>query len=96
MDVPFSGYFASNFAGAAYCLRQLWTDRMLFLNHVDADLMAVAVLICADIDLGTDRTEFIEVWQLRDGNHQCWTRNELLAEAHRLKERLDDVATELV
>ena len=33
-----------------YCLRQLWTDRLLPLDHVDADLMTVAVLICADAD----------------------------------------------
>jgi hypothetical protein len=68
---------------------------MLSLEHVDADLMAVAVLICADADLGAGRTESIEVWQLRDGQRQCWTRKELLAATHRLWERLDDVATAL-
>jgi hypothetical protein len=79
-----------------YRLRQLWTDRLLPLDHVDADLMAVAVLICADADLGAGRTESVEVWHLRDGNRQLWSRDELLHEANRLKRHLDDVATELV
>jgi hypothetical protein len=79
-----------------YCLRQLCTDRLLYLDHVDADLMAVAVLICADADLGAGRMEFVEVWHLREGDRQFWNRDELLAEASRLKRRLDDVATELM
>ena len=100
-DVPWEGHILAiqrhlvYLTQRGYCLRQLWTDRMLFLNHVDADLMAVSVLICADADLGAGRTESIEVWQLRDGHRRCWTRNELLAHAHRLKGRLDAVATEL-
>jgi hypothetical protein len=79
-----------------YHLRQLWTDRLLPLTHVDADLMAVAVLICADADLGAERTESVEVWHLRDGNRQLWSREELLSGASRLQRRLDDIAIELM
>ena len=43
--------------------------------------MAVAVLICADADLGAERTESVEVWHLRDGNRQLWSRDELLSGA---------------
>ena len=79
-----------------YHLRQLWTDRQLLLDHVDADLMALAALICADTDLGAGRAESVEVWRLRDGNREVWSRDKLLSEANRLQRRLDDVATELV
>jgi hypothetical protein len=79
-----------------YCLRQLWTDRMLSLDHADADLMAVATLICAEADLGAGRTESVEVWQLRNGNRQTWSRDELLPESSRLKIYLDEIDSELV
>jgi hypothetical protein len=79
-----------------YCLRQLWTDRILSLDHADADLMAVATLICAEADLGAGRTESIDVWQLRNGNRHIWSRDELLPQASRLKRYLDEVDSELM
>ena len=78
-----------------YRLRQLWTDRELRVAHTEAGLMLAAVLACADVELGADRTEAIEVWQLRDGTSRTWSRDELLAEAARLKQRLDEVAAAL-
>jgi hypothetical protein len=81
--------------GSGYCVRQLWTDRMLDLDHVDADLMTVAILICADGDLGIGRTELVEAWHLRAGSRQSWERDALLLEADRLKRRLDDVADQM-
>ncbi len=78
-----------------YRLRQLWTDRELHVAHPNAGLVVAAVLACADVDLGADRTEAIEVWQLRDGRSRTWSRDELLAEAARLKQRLDEVAAAL-
>jgi hypothetical protein len=79
-----------------YCVCQLWTDRQLSLDHVDADLMAVAALICTDADLGPGRTETVEVWHLRDDDRRSWQRDELLVESGRLKRRLDDVAAQLM
>jgi hypothetical protein len=58
--------------------------------------MAVATLICAEADLGAGRTESVEVWQLRNGNRQTWSRDELLPESSRLKIYLDEVDSELV
>lgn len=65
------------------------------MTHPDAGLAVATVLACADVELGTDRTETIEVWQLRDGRSQTWSRDELPAEAARLKQRLDEVAAAL-
>jgi hypothetical protein len=77
-------------------VRQLWTDRQLPLAHIDADLMALAVLLSAEAELGAGRTGAVEVWHLRDGDRRLWSRDKLLLEAIRLKQRLDNVAAELI
>ena len=100
-DIPGQGHVLalrrdlSYLTADGYRLRQLWTDRELRVAHPDARLVVAAVLACADVDLGADRTEAIEVWQLRDGRSRTWSRDELLAEAARLNRRLDEVAAAL-
>jgi hypothetical protein len=78
-----------------YRLLLLWTDRELRVTHADAGLMAAAILAYSDGDLGTDRVESIEVWQLRAKQQAAWTRQELEAETARLHQRLDQVALQL-
>ena len=75
-----------------YLVRQCWTSRELGLDHPDVGLMVAAVLVCADADLGVGRTEAVDIWHLRDGQRRSWERALLVAEAERLRERLDEVA----
>lgn len=82
-------------AADGYLVRQIWTSRDLPADHVDASLMAYAVLICSDFDLGVERTSAIEVWDLRNGVRRRWRRDELAREAARLLDRLDEVAAAL-
>jgi hypothetical protein len=80
---------------SGYLIRQCWTSRELSFRHPDAQLIGAAVLVCADVEMGDGRTEAIDVWHLRDGERQRWSRDMLLTQVQRLRERLDEVAAEL-
>ncbi len=78
-----------------YLVRLFWTDRDLTVRHPDASLMAAGVLAYSEADLGPGRVKRVEAWQLRDGHRLGWDRPDLVKEAARLQQRMDDVAAAL-
>ena len=69
--------------------------RDLTVDHPDAPLMVAGVLAYPGAAVGQGRVERIEAWQLRDGRRRGWNRSQLLEEAIRLHDRLDEVEAAL-
>jgi hypothetical protein len=79
-----------------YELRQIWTARDLDIDHDLAPLMALASLVCAEFDLGRERVESVDVWQLRSEGRQRWRRNALTTVENELREYLDTIEEEVL
>jgi hypothetical protein len=81
--------------GNGYRVRQLWTDHQLHPQNPAAVQMAAAVMLSVDADLGVDSTTGVEIWGLRHGAQQSWTRQQLRREIMNLTSRLDIVEQQI-
>lgn len=71
--------------------RQLWTDHQLRPDHPQAHVMAAAVMVSVDEDLGPGSTREVQVWGLRHRVRVTWSRADLGAATKALAARLDEV-----
>jgi hypothetical protein len=80
---------------SGYHVRVYWTDHELSVSNPNASLMAAALLVYSEVDLGADRIASLDGWQLRKGERRFWTSDELADEKVQLMFRMNEISAAL-